>query len=483
MQIQFFSSYDLFLHSAASGVVTATKAAVVAFVLAAALTSVQAQESLLKSEATSTVLAKQPANRPGTLLIPASNQIKATDKGKRSHTNLRLIAPSSESPLEAPPFSGYAYETPASLACIYKTVTPVPGCNPNTVTRTPEGGSETIAIVDAYDDPGAYGDLAAFSSQFGLPLSAEKFQVVYAGGTQPDVDSTGGWEIEESLDIEYAHAMAPNAMLYLVEANSNLNGDLFSAVQVATNLVVCGQTEIATDGSGTIGKCPWRSKGRGEVSMSWGGDEFSNEAAYDTYFDNANVVYFASAGDSAGVIYPSTSPYVVAVGGTTTARSQVSGDLIREIAWSDGGGGLSAYESIPSYQSSRASVAAVAGMYRAVPDLSSDANPYTGVWIYDSFPIDGVLSPYNWYTVGGTSVSAPTIAGIINAAATYSGDFANSSTAELTALYKNLDTPSSYAKNFNDITYGYCGFYSGLESETGYDLCTGLGSSKGLAGK
>jgi len=122
--------------------------------------------------------------------------------------------------------------------------------------------------------------------------------VVYAGGSAPPVDPTGGWELEEALDIEYAHAMAPHARLYLVEAASNYDSDLFAAIQVANNLVVCGRTS----------SCPLGSRGRGEVSMSWGGGEFPQEASLDGYFTAPGVVYFAAAGDYPGVIYPCASP-------------------------------------------------------------------------------------------------------------------------------------------------------------------------------
>ena len=231
------------------------------------------------------------ATRPKTVVIPASSHENANAAGLTAHTNLRYIESAFASPSELPPFTGYAYETPASLACLYGVVKPIPWCNPNQTTNTPSGGSQTIAIVDAYDDPNAAADLAAFSAQFGL--AAPNFHVVYASGPEPPIDPTGGWEIEESLDIEYAHAMAPNAILYLVEANSNYDSDLYPAVLVASNLVMCGKTT-----------CHGPSKGRGEVSMSWGGAEFSSETSLDAFFTSPGVVYFAAAGDAPGVIYP-----------------------------------------------------------------------------------------------------------------------------------------------------------------------------------
>jgi kumamolisin len=225
------------------------------------------------------------------------------------------------SPSELPPYSGYAYETPASLACVYKLAHPIANCNPNQTTADSTGGSAAIAIVDAYDDPNATSDLAAFSQQFGLP--AANFQVVYAQGAQPPTDPTGGWELEESLDIEYVHAMAPKAKIYLVEANSNYNSDLFPAVLVASNLIQCGSTQA----------CPKGSNGKGQVSMSWGGPEDPSDPSGDAYFTTPNVEYFAASGDAAGTIYPCTSVNVICVGGTSIARSDYNGNYIAEIAW------------------------------------------------------------------------------------------------------------------------------------------------------
>ncbi len=394
------------------------------------------------------------------LVIPAASRANPGDQGIRAHANVRYILSGVASPSEAPPFAGYGYETPASLACVYHVVVPIPGCNPNETTNTPRGGSQTIAIVDAFDDPNAAADLGAFSAQFGLPFSETKFQVVYAGGTEPPIDPTGGWEVEESLDIEYAHAMAPNATLYLVEAKSNFNSDLYPAVLVASNLVRCGMTTA----------CPASSKGKGEVSMSWGGGEFPQETSLDAFFTTPGVVYLAAAGDGAGVIYPCASPNVVCAGGTSTSRNENTGNLIQEIAWSDAGGGVSFYEPIPGYQAADRRIARQLGGFRGVPDISSDANPNTGVWVLDTFPIPGA----GWDVVGGTSLATPTLAGIVNA----SGHLASSSTAELFNLY-GLDDFG----NFNDITYGACGYYSGTFSGFGWDLCTGLGSPRDLDGR
>ena len=408
---------------------------------------------------------------PGTLIIPSSNYLSAEDTGVRAHTNIRLLVPPELSPSELPPFAGFGFETPASMACIYRLVQPVRGCNPNSTTNTPHGGSQSIAIVDAFDDPDAAADLAHFSSQFGLPFDAAKFKVVYAQGTKPPTDPSGGWELEEAADIEWAHAMAPNAMLYLVEAKSDYGTDMYPAVLVAANLVRCGKTS----------NCPANASGKGEVSMSWGTAEYPTENSDDSIFTGKNLVFLAATGDATGVIYPSASPNVIGVGGTSTARSLYTGNLIQEIAWSDAGGGLSAYEVTPPYQS--ALPAYLTQGARALPDVSANANPNNGYWEYDSYPIPGVSNSSNWWVVGGTSLSTPVWAGIINAASTASGHFAASSKEELTTMYANYANSTTYHADFWDITYGACNFYSGSFSVGGYDLCTGLGSPKGLGGK
>lgn len=390
-----------------------------------------------------------------TPIIPAVSHAQPGDRGVRMHTNVRYMA--GFSPSELPPFGGYGYETPASLACIYGIAAHTQGCNPNQTTQNPTGGGQTIAIVDAYDDPNAAGDLAFFSSQFGLPFDSSKFKVVYAQGAQPAEDPTGGWEFEESLDIEYAHAMAPDATIYLVEANSNEDSDLFPAIRVASNLVVCGKTTT----------CPAGSKGKGEVSMSFGSEEFSQESGLDSFFTTPGVVYFAASGDAPGVSYPCASPNVVCVGGTTDSRSLETGNLIAQISWSEAGGGLSSYEPIPKYQAQNRFIAQQLQGSRGVPDVSAVANLDTGVWVWDTFSDGGETG---WFIAGGTSVATPVVAGIVNAG----GSFASSSAAELTRLYGN----SLLFLNGQviDITYGACNFYAGSFAQIGWDECTGLGS-------
>jgi kumamolisin len=393
--------------------------------------------------------------------VPPSSVSKSEDTGLRAHTNLKIVGtgPMTSAPQTAgPPFPGYLYETPASLACIYELVWPSPGCNPNVVTLNPNRGGGAIAIVDAYDDPNAYADLQAFSTQFGVQaITPKSFQVIYApsGGatpgsctgaaTEPPSAAPTGWDVEESLDVQYAHAMAPKATLYLVEAQSNYYSDLFCAVSVASKLVA--------------------SAGGGDVSMSWGGGEFSEETSYDPILTTHGVVYFASTGDDPGVIYPSASPNVVAAGGTSLSTNFNTGKFEFENSWQDGGGGASAYESRPHYQDE---IARLVGSQRGVPDIASDANPATGVWVLDTL----VYGPGSWYTVGGTSVSSPTLAGIVNAA----GGFAHSTAAELETIYRS-------PFGFTDISVGNCGPYMGSWATPGWDFCTGVGSPRTYFGK
>jgi subtilase family serine protease len=288
------------------------------------------------------------------------------------------------------------------------------------------GAGTTIAIVDAYDDPTIANDLATFSSYFSLPTA--NF-VEHKMSSSISVDS--GWALEISLDVEWAHAIAPQATILLVEATSNSLSDLLAAVSYATSYT-----------------------GVKAVSMSWGGSEFSTETSYDSYFSAAGITFFASSGDSgAGVIWPSSSPNVVGVGGTTLNLNS-NGAVTSETAWSGSGGGVSAYEAMPAYQMSYGLTYA----RRAVPDVSYDADPNTGVYVYDSTPYEGSSG---WWDVGGTSVGAPQWAAIQ----------ALGLSANNINFYEDAAS-SAYSSYFRDITSGSNGYPAG----PGYDLVTGLGS-------
>ena len=207
--------------------------------------------------------------------------------------------------------------------------------------------------------------------------------------------------------------------------------------------------------------------------MSWGGGEASVETEFDPVFNVNGVVFFASAGDTWGVEYPSASPNVVAVGGTTISRSLGNATFLNfrgEFTWEDGGGGVSQFQPQPFWQKTVNGLRGVPG--RAVPDVAADANPNTGVWVYDSFETDDIgddciPSGGNWCVFGGTSVSSPLTAGLVNNV----GKFASSSTAELTTLYGR-----GSGVTFRDVTYGSCGLYQGWLAVSGWDPCTGKGA-------
>ena len=388
------------------------------------------------------------AQRPGRVIVPGSSIARPEDAGVRAHTTFRIFIPDGINPDSSSPTG----ETPASLGCVYKIVQPqVPGCPISGTTVNPNGGSGVIAIIDAFDYPQASNDLTVFSQQFGLPVlpacsggTRPCFETVYANG-QPGGDC--GWSEEMSLDIEWAHAMAPNASIVLVEARTNSTNDLLKAEDVAT-------AYIQAHGP------------KGEATNSWQGSETSNETTFDSHFKGTGVVYFASSGDSGGVVgWPSVSAFVVSAGGTTVHRDS-SGNFKSELAWTQGGGGPSAFVARPSWQNS---ISGIVGSKRGTPDFSYDADPATGVSVYNTNPLCGTPK---WQVFGGTSVSSPALAGIIN----LTGRFAASTTQEENLIYRNLGN----ANAFRDITTGVCGSHT---VGSGWDFCTGVGVNTGKQGK
>jgi subtilase family serine protease len=387
----------------------------------------------------------------GTIITPSSSMPATDPRDTSAHTNVKLFFPGGHA--ISPAASKVTWETPASLACVYGVVKVTDKCDNTKVKRVATGGSKMIAIVDAFDDPNAEADLAVYSKQFGLPApSSANFEVVYATGKQPRQDPTGGWEVEESLDVDMAHAIAPNAKVVLVEAASAAQVDLLQAEKIALRLV--------------------NAAGGGEVSNSWAGPEYDAEAALEPLFTSNKVVVFAAAGDNPGVGTPSILPNVISVGGTTInrANSNGSGAFKSETSWSSTGGGLSAYIATPAYQSQ---VTSIVGTHRGSPDIAADANPSSGAVIYDSIPyLDQTLG---FVVVGGTSLASPLSAALVNNA----GSFNASTKAELTEIYANLGN----IKAFADITSGQCTNAAGGSASVGYDLCTGVGAPIGTTGK
>jgi len=219
---------------------------------------------------------------------------------------------------------------------------------------TSQGAGQAIGIVDAYDDPNAEADLAVFDTQFGLPACTSSngcFRKVYSNGKKPGTNAN--WSMEISLDVEWAHAIAPKATIVLVEAPSNSLSDLLKAVDVAVQ------------------------NGASAVSMSWVSGEFSGETSQDSHFASNSVTFFAASGDTGnGVAYPAASPFVVGVGGTSLQLDR-NGNYETETAWSGSGGGLSSLEYEPLYQAQFGIPYDPRGK-RGTPDVSYNSNPGTG---------------------------------------------------------------------------------------------------------
>ncbi len=303
-----------------------------------------------------------------------------------------------------------------------------------------DGRGTTIAIIEAYDDPNIATDLANFDALYGLPAPASFTRVNQRGGTalpnaDPNQSANFTWTQETALDVEYAHAMAPGASILLVEADSSSFANLDTAVRVAA-----GRPGVVA------------------VSMSFGRTEYDAGTGQDASLVHAGVTFVASTGDN-GAPGHSYSPNVVAVGGTSLTLD-AGGNYSSESGWS-GGGGVSPALNQPAYQNG---VVTQSSTRRCTPDVSFVADPATGVLINDTYTGSG------FYVVGGTSASAPIMAGLVavvnqgrsylNGQPSYNGgDFLN-------ALYK---LPGNA---FHDVTTGNNGFAAG----TGYDLVTGRGT-------
>jgi hypothetical protein len=310
-----------------------------------------------------------------------------------------------------------------------------------------DGAGQTIAIVDAYNDPNILKDLDVFDKTFSLNNSSSLYQQYGAARSfltkatpQGNPRTNSGWAGEISLDVEWAHAIAPGAKILLVEAVNSSLGALLGAVAYANS-----QPGVVA------------------VSMSWGGAEFSAETLYDSYFTTAGITYVAAAGDSPGAIWPSASPNVLSVGGTSLTGLNAAGDYASatETGWNSSGGGASSVESLPSYQTGVTGTST-----RATPDVAFDADPNTGVAIYDSVPYFGQSG---WFQAGGTSLGAPAWAALVAIADQGRGAAGSLSAGQtLSALY-------THSGDFHDITSGTSGSNS---AGPGYDQVTGLGAPK-----
>jgi len=303
------------------------------------------------------------------------------------------------------------------------------------------GAGQTVAIVDAYDDPTAASDLNVYRSQFGLSSCTTANgcfrKVNQTGGTTPP-RANASWAQEISLDVDMASAICPGCKILLVEANSSAFTDLAAAEDTAARL------------------------GATTISNSYGGPEFSQEtsATYGSHYNHPGIPITVSSGDAGyGVEFPASSPYVTAVGGTTLNRAS-NGRGWSETAWSGAGSGCSAYIAKPSWQKDTGCAR------RTVADVSAVANPSTGVAVYDSTRYQGASG---WMVFGGTSVSAPIIASVYalagNGASTTYGSY-----------------PYSHTTALNDVaggSNGSCSVQYLCTAVAGFDGPTGLGTPNG----
>ena len=311
------------------------------------------------------------------------------------------------------------------------------------------GTGETVAVVDAYNDPDAANDLATYRSAWGLPACTVAngcLSILNQNGqTSPLPANAGsnGWDVEESLDLDMVSAICPNCHVMLVEADTASDTDLGTAVNAAV------------------------AAGAEYVSNSYGGGESSEDSTYDKdYYDHPGVAVTASAGDDGyGVEYPAASQYVTSVGGTSLTTSSNSRGWSETVWGSSSGGegtgsGCSADDPKPSWQTDTGC------SKRTNNDVAAVADPNTGVAVYDSYSEGG------WLEVGGTSAASPIIAAVYALAGTpASGSYP--------ASYPYAD-PSG----LNDVTSGSDGSCSPADlctAEVGYDGPTGLGTPNGVS--
>jgi subtilase family serine protease len=300
------------------------------------------------------------------------------------------------------------------------------------------GGHGTIAIIGAYDAPLIEKDLATFDAQFGLASCTtangcfEKHIIDKDTGTDPN------WSMEMSLDVEWAHAIAPQAKILLIEAKTLSASNMLQAIDYAAS-----RKDVVA------------------ISMSWGGKEFPEEVTLDQHFKSVSgAVFFASSGDNgSGVNWPAVSPNVVAVGGTTLTLKK-DRTFLREIAWIGSGGGVSLYEKQSTHQKNF-TIPRSNGM-RAVPDVSYNADPKSGFPIYRSTS----ASNGSWYVVGGTSAAAPQWAAIhsLGLSATLANLYGDKSSAKTATYFRDIASGSN----------GSCSYF--CDARKHYDYVTGLGS-------
>ena len=362
--------------------------------------------------------------------------------------------------------------TPAQIRAAYGLpALPAVGAAISAAVAASLGAGQTIYLLDAYHDATALSDLNAFSTRFGLPTCTNvaiapttklplaappakcTFSTVYSTATgtmttvAPAYNAT--WLPESKLDVQWAHAIAPLARIVLVELPSSMSN------------VILGGNMLA-------GKM-----GAGVVSMSFGSAEAGWAPSTDSYFKGSGMTYVAAAGDSGRqVLWPAVSPNVVAVGGTSL---NWSGSGTRyEAAWLHTGGGLSAYEALPAWQSGVTTAGGGALTRRAVPDVAFNANPTTGEYVALTLPGAATV----WSAYGGTSIAAPQWAGVIAVANAMRVANAKPVLGDIhTLLYKSIAAvPGTYAAAMGDVIDGTNGTCATCRAGAGFDQATGWGT-------
>ncbi|MFE0525172.1 peptidase S8 [Streptomyces sp. NPDC058954] len=411
----------------------AAAAAAAALVFAGFGTAVQADAATVSSKVTWTATPCATPKHKGELACNSyrvTGGLTAFQKQQAARTGVTPKAADAATP------SGYG---PTNLQSAYGL----------TSAAASNGSGETIAIVDAYNDPNAESDLATYRSYYGLSACTTANgcfkKVSQTGSTTSLPSSDAGWSEEISLDLDMASAVCPKCNILLVEATSATMANLGKAVNEAVTL------------------------GAKYVSNSYGGSESSSDTSYDSsYFNHPGVAITVSAGDSGyGAEYPAASRYVTSVGGTALKTSSTTRgwtETVWKTSSTEGtGSGCSSYDTKPSWQTDTGC------SKRTISDVSAVADPATGVSVYDSY---GVTA--GWYTFGGTSASAPIIAAVYALAGTPS-----SSSYPASFPYTKAGTSA-----LNDVTSGNNGSCSTTylcTAQTGYDGPTGWGTPEGVS--
>lgn len=309
-----------------------------------------------------------------------------------------------------------------------------------------DGAGESVAVVDAFDNPNAVSDLATYRSAWGLPACDPSTgagcltKVNENGATSPlpKPSGTTGWATEESLDVDMVSAICPKCHIYLVEASGPGHIHLGTAVNSAVKVL---HVKF--------------------VSNSYGSPQKTSDPGDDTaYYDHPGIAIVASAGDSGyGTSYPAASRYVTAAGGTSLVKATGTSRGWTETVWSGSGSGCTKYEVKPTWQTDTGC------SMRTDNDVAADANPNTGVAIYDTYDQGG------WLEVGGTSVSSPIIASVYALAG-------NPTKGTYPSSY-----PYAHTSDLYDVTSGKNGTCTPAylcTGEVGYDGPTGWGTPDGI---